>query len=350
MTTMSVPVPDSLETVLSPDWLTAALEPRFPGLRVRSAMLGPVVSRVSTNARFTIDVDGDLPAELPAELCVKGYFGADQWPARSAGQPEVSFYRDVFPSTGMRSLDCFYADIDPVTGHGVVITGDVVARGGVFLDALSDYTVEQVAESLSQLAVLHASMWRNDQLPDADWLKPHLAQTLLGRGVKEISYNFDGPIGASVPVDVRDAERLVAVYRELSAQVAADPEWTVIHGDTHIGNVFLDGAGRPSFLDWQVAQRGAWYVDVGYHIASALPVEERRANERELLAGYRERLAAAGVAIPSSEQAWGDMRRGVVHGFFLWGITQRVNPAITTVLLERLGTAVSDHGSYELIG
>ena len=37
------------------------------------------------------------------------------------------------------------------------------------------------------------------------------------------------------------------------------------------------------------------------------------------------------------------LRQGIVHGFFLWSITLRVDPAITTVLLTRLGTAAADH-------
>jgi hypothetical protein len=33
----------------------------------------------------------------------------------------------------------------------------------------------------------------------------------------------------------------------------------------------------------------------------------------------------------------------MVYGFFLWAITLKVAPPITTVMLERLGSAVSDH-------
>ena len=33
----------------------------------------------------------------------------------------------------------------------------------------------------------------------------------------------------------------------------------------------------------------------------------------------------------------------MVYGFFLWAITLKVAPPITTAMLERLGSAVSDH-------
>ncbi len=41
---------------------------------------------------------------------------------------------------------------------------------------------------------------------------------------------------------------------------------------------------------------------------------------------------------------------GLVHGFFLWGITQYVTPDIITELLHRLGTAADDLGSFAAIG
>jgi hypothetical protein len=45
-------VPETLDEALSPGWLTAALGTRFPGVEVIEVIPGPVVSRLSTNARF----------------------------------------------------------------------------------------------------------------------------------------------------------------------------------------------------------------------------------------------------------------------------------------------------------
>ena len=69
-----VEVPDSLAELLTPEWLTAALSLRFPGVEVTSVTPGPVVERVSTNARFRIECAAPVPPGLPSALCVKGYF------------------------------------------------------------------------------------------------------------------------------------------------------------------------------------------------------------------------------------------------------------------------------------
>ena len=345
---MALPVPDTLEEVLNPAWLTAALSQRFPGVAVASVRPGPVISRVSTNARFSVEWEGDAPAGLPSQLCVKGYFSDCSDTAavsRTAGVPEVLFYRHLSAASGVRTLDCFYADVDPVTQHGVVITGDVAAQGATFLDALSPYTADQVAQSLEQFAVLHGRTWGGAGL-DQPWLAPRLAMTMRARGHAEISGNFEGPIGARVPVGVRDADRLLDAVRRLVSWLDEAEPRCLLHGDAHIGNLFLDAGHRPCLVDWQLVQGGPWYVDVGYHIGCTLAPEERRRTETDLLAHYLERLRAEGVDAPSWDEAWRSMARGMLYGFFLWSITLKVAPPITTVMLERLGTAVADHEAY----
>lgn len=347
---MTVSVPDTLEELLAPEWLSAALDPRFPGIKVTDVEPGPVISRVSTNARFRIECAGGVPEGLSPNLCVKGYFSEVGRNYRHAGEPEAYFYRDLAAATGMRTLRSVYADVEPETHHGVVITEDVVEQGATFLDALSDYSPDQAAQSLEELAKLHAATWCKPAHADAGWLASRLESYLERRGLNEILFNFEGPIGAGVPDETRNAQRLVDAFKALAAAAPSANPWSVIHGDAHVGNVYLDGEGRPSFVDWQLVQRGPWYLDVGYHIASALTIEDRRRTERDLVRHYLDRLAAAGVDAPSWDEAWFGVRCGVAHGFFLWGITMIVAPPITTELLTRIGTAAADHDSFEAVG
>ncbi|GAA2120808.1 phosphotransferase [Actinomadura napierensis] len=346
----SPPVPDTLDELLSPEWLTRALGARFPGVRISRVTPGPVVSRLSTNARFHIEGEGGLPPGLPSDLCGKGYFTDAGWPARASGVYEVSFYRHLAAKSGVRTLRSLYADISPETRHGVVITEDVVAQGGTFLDATSDYTPDLTAESLTELAKLHAATWAEPALSTAGWLTSRLDSYMRARGIKEIRGNFESEIGAGVPSEVRDPERLFAVYQALAEQTPGAAPWAVIHGDPHVGNLYLDGDGRPAFLDWQLVQRGPWYIDVGYHIASTLSVEDRRRTEDDLLRHYLDRLRAGGVEAPSWDEAREGVRRGIIHGFYLWSITLKVAPAMTSVLQHRLGTAAADHDAFAAVG
>ena len=339
-------VPDTLDELLTPEWLTAALSSRFPGVQVTAVTRGPVVERLSTNARFRIECASPPPEGLVPTLCVKGYFSEQGRSMRSVGEPEASFYRDLAAPTGVRTLRSVWADVHPATRHGVVITEDVIAAGGEFRDALSPCSVEQTATLLGELARLHAYAWESPTLAATTWLESRVGRTLETRGIPEITGNFEGPLGTRLPDDVRDPQQLVDAVRAIAA-LRAGRGWTVIHGDTHVGNTFLDGAGRPGLLDWQLVQHGHWSVDVAYHIASALEPATRAVEERDLLAHYLDALGSLGADVPSFDAAWADYRFAMPYGFFLWGITLYVQPDIISELIYRLGTAVSDLESYD---
>ena len=348
-TAMSPPVPATLDEALSPGWLTEALQVRYPGCEVVSVTRREVISRVATNAAFSIECAEPLGDGPSHDLYIKGYFTDVGAKFRFAGIPESLFYRTIATSVGVPTMTCVYADLDTESLFSVVVTKDLGVHGARFLDGRSEYSIDQLAESLGDLATLHAGTWMNPRYADAEWLASRLDQYTQRRGVEEILVNFDGPIGAGVPAEVRDAQRLFDVYSALGTQVAGETPWCVIHGDPHIGNVMLDPGGRPAFYDWQLVQRAPWYLDVGYHLAASVSVEDRRANESDLIRHYLDRLAAGGVEVPSETEAWAGIRRGMVHGFYLWAITLQVDPEITTRLLERLGTAVADHDAFAAV-
>jgi hypothetical protein len=342
-------VPDRIDELLTPEWLNAALGLRFPGIEVVAITRGPLVERVSSNQRFRIECAGGVPDGLAPTLCAKGYFSEQGYLYAHAGEPEAWFYRDFAEATGVHTLRSVYAEVNPETRHGVVITEDVVEAGGTFLDALSPYSPDQVAASLEQLARLHAHRWGDASLGDVPALTPRLHSYLATRGVKEIRKNFEGPIGRDVPDDVRVPERVVAAMEAL-AERAVGPEWTISHGDAHVGNLFLDAEGRPGLVDWQCVQFGHWSNDVGYHIGSALDPPERAKHEQDLLAHYLDVLGGYGVDAPGWDRAWTDYRTGFTYGLYLWAITLFVQPDIIETLVRRLGTAAHEHDSFGLLG
>ena len=103
---MAVAVPDDLDVALTPEWLTGALRPRFPGLEVRAVARGPVVERLSTNARFTIESVGAAGGSAWAD-CATASSGSDR------------FYRDCRVDRCRTAP----ADVDPQTRHGVAPRG-----------------------------------------------------------------------------------------------------------------------------------------------------------------------------------------------------------------------------------
>jgi len=346
--TDAVRVPDTLEQALDPSWLTRALGQRHPGIEVTNVITRLVDTRISTNARFTIECTGGVPDGMAADLCIKGYFGEEGRPYAHIGEPEARFYEHLAEPIGVRTLRSHYAGADPDTGAGVFITEDIITEGGEFLDALSPYTVDQAAQSLSEFARLHAFGWGLPDSVRASWLAPRIDLYFEQRGQDTIQSNFDGPVGADVAPAARDAGRLAGAMRTL-ARRPEGPDWTLIHGDAHVGNVFLAPDGSPALVDWQLVQRNFWGIDIGYHVASAISTEDREQSERDLLRHYLDELTARGVQAPSWNEAWSAYRIGTVYGFFMWGITIMVKPEVVRVLLQRLSAAVAAHDGFAAV-
>jgi len=333
-------VPTTLAEATSAEWIGSIL-----GADIVRVTVGTVDERISTNTPILVELaDGSR-----RELWIKGYFSDVGRAFRRTGIPEAVFYRKLSGWVGVRTLRPVHAEFDPDTGANVVVTEDVAKSGARFLNSLSPYSASQAAESLGQLARLHSATWMH-AIGNSPWLEPRLLGYTIARGVGEIRSNFEGETGAGIPAEVREPERLYAAYKVVATDAATAAPWAIVHGDPHIGNLFLDAAGRPTFVDWQLVQRGPWYLDVGYHMVSALTVRDRRDNEQDLVRHYLACLGERGIEPPKEGEVWKGLRRSFVHGFYLWAITLKVDPKIRTALLERLGTAVSDHDAFEEVG
>jgi thiamine kinase-like enzyme len=341
------PAPDELEEVLSADWLSAALAPQFPGIEVASTTVTETLQTMATKVRFDVEYS-NAPADAPAALCVKSYFGVGERYRATAGLGETLFYRELASTLSVRVPPCLYKGIDPDTGNALIIMEDLVASGHTFLTALSPYTVDQAAATLDQLAQLHARYWGDESLASFSWLRPKLTSITSYITPEVLQEHLDGPRAQRLPAAVRSAERLNrAVLR--SVDRSANDVACLVHGDAHAGNLYETADGLPGLVDWQVIQRSSWALDVGYHIGAVLDVELRASAERDLLSHYLDRLAAYGVEAPSWEHAWLNYRIALVYGYYMWAVSRLVDPPVTTEFVTRLGTAVADHGTFELL-
>ncbi len=342
---MKNPAPTTLEEVVSPCWLTEALSPRYPGVQVTASQVTWRQDNVATKVRFAIDVE-PMPYPPPSSWCVKGYWGRpDRY---SAGDRETAFYHTVAEGLPIRVPACDYSGSDSTTGHSLILMHDLTASGSTFLTALSPYSVELAGATLDQLALLHASRWNDDRLQTVPWLAPRIGAMADYVPIETLQSLLDGRRGAPLPIGIKDAARLSAAMRRLGESVD-DGRVCLVHGDAHAGNVYLGADGSVGLIDWQVVHWGSWACDVAYHIAAVLSVEQREEAERELLAYYLERLAAYGGRPPPWDEAWASYRRFLIYGYFLWAMTRFVDEEITDEFVKRLGTAVAQHHSFDMV-
>jgi Phosphotransferase enzyme family len=215
---------------------------------------------------------------------------------------------------------------------------------------MSPYTPQQVRGSLDQLAALHGGTW---DLAEGTWpwVTSKMAGFTSGAAISEerLTELMAGERGEPLAPELRKGSTIFAGIAALAAREKGLPK-VFVHGDSHGGNVYETAGGGIGLIDWQVLQRGHWSIDVAYHMAAALDIEDRRTSEADLLDHYLDRLAAHGGKPPAREEAWRLYREAFPYGLLMWGMTQRVEPQIVNRFVARLGTAAMDHDSFGLLG
>jgi hypothetical protein len=340
-------VATTLEGALDPEWLTQALAPIGKGARVTEVERVEFIKTVATKQRFTVKFEG---SDEVHSLCLKSILDVEN-PAMAGGSTtvlEADFYRQISAKVGVRVPTLVSAVIDREAPLGVIIMRDLIAEGTRFCSALEAFTPDQTAQSLEQLAELHAG---KALLGEFDWIKPRVAQLAAMTYItpETLQEMMDGPRGRNLSTEIKDARRLVSGLKELSSRDAGYEQF-LVHGDAHAGNIFRTKDGGTGIIDWQLLQSGGWALDVAYHTCATLPFEVAEVEERKLLGHYLGVMKAKGFAMPDEEEAWRRYREAAIYGYYLWAITRRVDPPIIEQFVDRLGRAVTRLESHKLLG
>jgi hypothetical protein len=339
------------------EWLTQALRQRAPGVTIRKAEVVDTVFTTCSKIRLRLDRDeAAVAAGIPELIIVKGGFeeharGLDHMHLR-----EVRGYRDIYPEVPLPHPTCFFADFDPQERQGIVIMEDLVAKGVQWCHATRPQNHEQVALRLGYLAAFHARTW------DAPTIKPGGKWADLADFFEVMRGFFDDkasprnwarfmsmPRGVAVSMRFRDRDWMHEAWRK-TVQFGQSLPYCVLHGDIHLGNLYIDTDGTPGFLD-TLASRGPAMLEVSYHISASVDVADRPRWEGALVRHYLDGLAANGVRPPSFEEAMRQYAIFLVYGHFIWATTEsKYQPeAVNTANAARVSQAMLDRDTLGLL-
>ena len=291
---------------MTPAWLTGALRERFPDARVATVDVLDVKHGTNSHVRLraTYDAGGtELPETYFVKLPPLDAARRQQIIDTGMGRREAYFYRTLADRVGMRVPRPYVAQYDEATGAFVLLIEDLT--GGTFPDLMEGISHSQAQLAMRDFAELHVR-YEDDATREreASWVSHMPGGSDFGSSM--LQYGLD-----------HHRERLTDAFAELAElyiarQADLEVLWrggntTVVQGDTHIGNMFLDGE-RPGFLDWGLIQLGPAMRDVGYFLCMTLSPETRRKHQRELIAQYLDHRRALGAQAPTLDQAWLDYR------------------------------------------
>lgn len=353
---LSLPVtPEAIDA----RWLSEALSRRYPGVVVTAAKVRDVMTGTSTKIRVELRYNrAGQECGLPPTLIVKGGFEEHSPSMAFMYESEMRFYRDVLPVLDINAPTCHFAASDPASHQSIVILEDLAAKNVTFCRAQRTFGYQQEAAFLDAMARYHAQWWDRPALKaegELGWVgEPfdYWSTVYQQRYLKpEVWAHYMAlPRGAAASTVLHDRQRM-----EQALQGLAEYHWgsplTLVHGDTHLGNLYIEADGKPGFLDAQV-RRSPWYQDVAYHMTAALDIVDRREWEQALLSFYLQRLSRYGVATPPSfDDAWEAYRREIAYGLFIFLIneTRFQTEATNTAYAARFAAAAIDHDTFGLL-
>ena len=290
---------------------------------VTAVQIDGIESGTALRARIAITGSPDLPARAfvklapvrPAELLLNRLM--------ALAQTEALIYRQVGAELAWLMPKTYAALSDPRSSRAIVIMEDLTDRDARFLSVEAGCTAADALAVAAALGDLHRTFWMSDRLHTGDLLELSPARSRsTSRGprawplLRMIPRRFHDVVPARFRAD---ASILVAQRRSIAALIGTYPH-SLIHGDTHVGNVCF-ASGEPVFFDWQVASCGPAVKDLSYFACTSLDTETRRAIETRLVETYVAHLEGDGIERLSFAQAWDAYRMFAFTAYVAAGVT-----------------------------
>ena len=323
---------------------------------VTAVQINGIESGTALRARIAITGHPDLPARAfvklapvrPAELLLNRYM--------ALAQTEVLVYRQVNAELAGLMPKSFGAQSDPGSSRAIVIMEDLVDRDARFLSVAAGCSATDALSIAASLGGLHRRFWMSDRLLTGDLagLGPGVSRsTSRGPRAWPLLRMIPARFHDVVPASFRgEASMLVAQRWSIAALIRTYPH-SLIHGDTHAGNICF-ASGQPVFFDWQVASCGPAIKDLSYFACTSLDTDTRREIDNQLVETYVAHLNADGVERLSFAEAWDSYRLFAFTGYVAAGVTSVFGRRLqseesTRAGLRRAVQAVRDLGSLELL-
>jgi hypothetical protein len=344
-------------------WVGAALEGSWPGVEVASVRHGPIFGYKANKFRIHVDyVDGS--ADRPATFIVKGNFPGEEDPRTGSAWAmanELRSLRDLVPFVDAPAMPRWH-HINVTDEASDIVMEDLAPSGATFFNAYHTLDLGQAMAFIDAFARMHASAWDSAAFAPGGTMGP---ETLAGENRRLVNDHYfptffaeanwasfvDLPRGRALPAAFQDRSRAQSAWNRLWG-LLGQSAMVLIHGDEHLGNLYVTADGRPGVIDW-VARPEHWPIGIAYFLLCSLDILDRRKWERALISHYVTRLRAYDVSQPpSQEDAWFLYRCTTFYPVVTWlnnsGVWQP--EAVNTANAVRAAVAAMDHDALGLLG
>ena len=308
----------------------------------------------ATRARLDITGTPDLPGTAfvklaptrPAERFFNRFMGL--------AHNEAEAYRRLHPELS-EVMPELYGAASNGRGQAVVVLEDLSVREAVFPPLEHGATAGQALAVAGALANVHRKFWQSPRF-DADlaYLGPTRSRnTRFGPHSWHLLRTIPKDFNDIAPPEIRAKAKMLIKHRWAIAALMRTYPHTLIHGDTHLGNICFVG-DRPVLFDWQVTSCGPAVKDLAYFAATSIDSDTRRAVDIDLVRTYVEELNADGITRLTFDDAWESYQLFAFTAYIAAGVTAAFGrrlqgEAPTRAGLDRAVQALRDFDSLGLL-
>jgi hypothetical protein len=295
---------------LTAEWFSSVLQ-----RDVTAAALVDQSSGTTGRAQLALTGDPTVPGTVFVKLAPFDETQRDFVTSVGMGVAEARFYRDLAPDIPVRIPEVWFAATE---GEGyVMVLEDLVASGCRFPHPKDDDIAWRARDIVENLAALHAHFWESPRFDDGGdlaWLAAK-GTGAAGGGATFVQMAVDN-LGGQLP---EEFHRLADIYLTRNDDIVAlwnSGPRTFVHGDPHMGNLFVDtpNGNRTGFLDWAMIGRSPGLRDVAYVLCNSIPAAVRAADERGWIDRYCSLLADSGIDLDPGT-AWEQYRLFAVYSW-----------------------------------
>lgn len=334
---------------------------------VEHCTIGEGVGIMGTLARLTLRYSGPavgappsvilkLPSEFPEARGVGNHF--------RFYEREGRFYEQLGDKLSVRTPRCYFNHIDVEGDEYALVLEDFGDR--TMISQLAGISPDRAAEAIRAIASVHAEWWESPALDALTWMPDGYAPELMSAGAE---YRKQWPeflerLGDEMPDGAVELGELIGPGFEATQMSFNDCNpVTIAHGDFRVDNLMFDdsseGTEHVGVLDWQISMRVGGMMDIAYLLTQSMTIEDRRANERDLISLWYDVVSSYLGSPPngfSAEDAWRSYRSatsnltvyGVVGGATIDLSIERGRQLVTD-MAARAFTAALDLDAAEFI-
>lgn len=345
---------------LTPSWLSDALQADVTAIEHETVGVGYGLLATILRLRLTYaSNDRGLPDTMIAKLPSSAAGNRAQATLYGFYMREVSFYREMGARVAVRTPECLYADVNDEGDEFVLLLEEI--SDATSPDQVAGCSLDQARLVVDALASLHAPYWGSRELDDMTWLpRLNIPEYLAAQQAIEALWPaFLERWGDRVPAAALAAtEALTPRWGEWLQWLAGNLPTTIAHYDVRADNLFFGGSvGHDGvcLIDWQLTARHVGTYDLAYFLAESVSIEDRRANELDLIRHYHSALRANGVDSYSLEQCEDDYRSSMLNLLGISTVAASLDTGdgrgdgLMEAIVTRSFTAAADLGSVELL-